>query len=122
RGGYGAMRLLERIDLSSFLRAPKPLIGFSDITALHLAVAARSEVVTFHGPTARAVLSDFSRDSLERAVVERSDPCGVAPAARVVQPGAARGRLAGGNLALLSALAGTPFAPCFDGAIVILED
>src|SRR5947209_20090701 len=68
RGGYGVMRILESIDYAALRRRPKVVIGYSDITALHSAVATRCEVVTFHGPTARAVLSTFSRSSPERAV------------------------------------------------------
>ncbi len=124
RGGYGAMRLLDGIDFSTLAERPRALIGYSDITALHCAAAARVPgLVTFHGPTARATLPSFSRTSLLRAVgPERGDPCGTAPHARVLRAGRARGRLAGGNLALLAALAGTPYAPRFDGAVVVLED
>ncbi len=123
RGGYGAMRLLEEIDYGALAARPRALIGYSDITALHCAVAARVPgLVTFHGPTARAALSPFSRDSLRRAVVDGADPCGAMPTARVLRRGHAAGRLAGGNLALLAALAGTPYAPRFAGAIAVLED
>ena len=79
-------------------------------------------LVTFHGPVARNPLSEFSRESLARAVLHVGDPCGAAPDARPLRPGSARGRLAGGNLALLAALCGTPWAPRFDGAVVVLED
>ncbi len=122
RGGYGAIRLLESLDLDPLLATPKSLIGFSDITALHSAIALRADLVSFHAPTARQPLSRFSRASLQRAVVAQSDSCGVAPEARIIRPGSARGRLAGGNLALLAALCGTPFAQPLDGAIVVLED
>ena len=122
RGGYGAMRLLDEIDYAAFARRPKALLGFSDITALHAAFAARSAVVSYHAPTARGALSAFSRASLERAVVHGTDPCGVARDARTVRPGVADGRLMGGNLALLAALAGTPYFPPLDGAILVLED
>jgi muramoyltetrapeptide carboxypeptidase len=124
RGGYGAMRILDRIDYAALARRPRALVGFSDITALHLACAARVPgLVTFHGPTARGPLTDFSRRSLARAVgTDRADPCGAAPEARALRPGRAAGRLAGGNLALLAALVGTPYAPRFEGAIVVLED
>ncbi|HEX6051852.1 MAG TPA: hypothetical protein VFZ21_21435, partial [Gemmatimonadaceae bacterium] len=91
-------------------------------TALHAALIARAGAVTFHGPTARAELSDFSRESLYRAVIAGCDPCGAAPGARTLRPGRADGVLAGGNLALLAALAGTPYAPRFERAIVVLED
>ena len=128
RGGYGAMRILDGVDYAALARRPRALVGFSDVTALHLACAARVPgVVTFHGPTARGALTAFSRRSLARAVGDgcgttRDDPCGPAPEARALRPGRAAGRLAGGNLALLAALAGTAYAPRFDGAVVVLED
>lgn len=127
RGGYGAMRLLDGVDYDALARRPRALLGYSDITALHAAVGVRCGLVSYHAPTARGVLTPFSRDSFERAVVRGSDPCGEAPAARLLVPPrdgarAVRGRLAGGNLALVSALAGTPFAPSLDGAILVLED
>jgi muramoyltetrapeptide carboxypeptidase len=123
RGGYGAMRILDGIDYAALQARPRALIGYSDITALHLAVAARVPgLVTFHGPTARGELTPFSRASLAAAVVAGTDPCGVAEQARTLRGGRASGRLAGGNVALIAALAGTPYAPSFAGAIVVLED
>ena len=122
RGGYGAMRLLPHVDWASLTRRPRALIGFSDVTALHAAAATRCELVTYHGPTARGALTEFSRSSLVRAVVEGRDPCGCADGAHPVRGGRARGRLVGGNLALLAALAGTPYAPDYRGALLVLED
>ena len=122
RGGYGAMRLLDGVDYDALRRRPRALIGYSDITALHLAVRARCRVVTFHGPTARGVLTPFSRDSLARAVRMDGEPCGVWPAARVLRAGHAAGRLEGGNLALIVSLVGTPYEARLDGAILVLED
>ena len=122
RGGYGAMRLLRDIDYQSLKTNPRPLIGFSDITALHSAIHRECGIVSFHAPTARGELSDFSRDSLVRAVVDQTDSCGVAEGGRVLRSGRARGRLAGGNLALVSSLMGTPYSVDFQGAILVLED
>jgi len=122
RGGYGAMRLLADIDYTALRRHRKPVIGFSDVTALHSAIQRNCGLVTFHGPTARAVLTPFSRASLKAALVDQVDSCGVAEDARVLRPGRARGRIVGGNLALVTALLGTPFAPNFEGAILIIED
>ncbi len=121
RGGYGVMRILETIDYAALRRRPKPVIGYSDITALHAAVATRCDAVTFHGPTARAELSIFSRESLQRALAG-GDPAGPAADARVLARGRVRGRLVGGNLAILCALAGTAYAPDYRGAIVVMED
>jgi muramoyltetrapeptide carboxypeptidase len=123
RGGYGAMRLLDAVDFDALAARPRALVGFSDVTALHCGVAVRVPgLVTFHGPVARNPLSDFSRESFARAVLQVGDPCGAAPGARTLRAGTARGRLAGGNLALLAALCGTPWAPRFDDAVVVLED
>ena len=122
RGGYGSMRLLAGVDYDALCRRPKTLLGYSDLTALHAAIGARAGLVTFHGPTARSKLTDFTRRSLERAVVAQGDPCGRAPHARVLRAGRAAGRLVGGNLALLAALAGTPYAPDYRGAILVIED
>jgi muramoyltetrapeptide carboxypeptidase len=121
RGGYGVMRILETIDYAALRRRPKVILGYSDITALHSAVTSRCELITFHGPTARATISDFSRESLARAITGR-DSAGIADAAEVLHGGRARGRLVGGNLAILSALSGTPYAPDYADAILVVED
>ena len=121
RGGYGAARLLPRLSVELLQRFPKALLGYSDITALHAAWQ-HAGLVSYHGPTARAPLSDFSRDSLVRALQAGTDSCGAALDARVVRGGHATGRLVGGNLALLSSLCGTPWTVDGRGAIVVLED
>jgi muramoyltetrapeptide carboxypeptidase len=122
RGGYGTTRLLDRIDYDALHQLPKALIGYSDITALHCAVHERTALVTYHGPTARSRLSAFTTDSLRRAAVSGEDAAGAAPLAVPLRGGRASGRIAGGNLALLASLAGTAYAPRFDGAIAFLED
>ncbi len=122
RGGYGAMRILRDIDYPALKANPRPLIGFSDITAIHSAVHRECGIVSFHGPTARGALSDYSRDHLLRAVAGFDDVCGIAPAGRAIRSGRAAGRLAGGNLALITALVGTPWSIDFDGAILVIED
>ena len=122
RGGYGTIRLLASIDYPALRRRPRPVIGFSDITALHSAIHRKCGIVTFHGPTARSKITDFSRESLSRALIEQRDPCGEAPNVRVLRGGRVTGRVVGGNLALIAALIGTPFAPNFDGTILVIED
>jgi muramoyltetrapeptide carboxypeptidase len=121
RGGYGAARLLPQVDLAAIAAHPKALIGYSDITALHSAWN-RAGVLSFHGPTARAVLTPFTLDSLMRTVIRGEDGAGAAPAASVLRDGHVTGRLAGGNLALVASLCGTPWALDFRDAIVVLED
>jgi muramoyltetrapeptide carboxypeptidase len=122
RGGYGTMRLLDNVHYEAWQRHPKPLIGYSDITALHAAIGQRAALITFHGPTARAELTPFSRASLRSALIDGTDSAGTAPEALTLQPGRAEGRLVGGNLALVASLVGTRYEPSFDGAILVLED
>lgn len=121
RGGYGAARLLPRLARVLRDSAPKALLGYSDITALHLAWQ-HAGMVSFHGPTARAPLNAQSRAWLEDVVQRGAAPTWQAPDAQVVRPGSVTGRLAGGNLALLASLCGTPWAPSFADAIVVIED
>jgi muramoyltetrapeptide carboxypeptidase len=135
RGGYGLTRILDRVDFGALERRPKAVIGFSDVTALLLALYRVTGVTTFHGPMARAPLAAFSRDHFDR-VLTAVKPAGrlgrVAPPADVLipqqgrivglVPGAAEGRLIGGNLTLLQCLIGTPYFPDLDGAILFLED
>ena len=122
RGGYGIIRILSGIDYDAISRTPKVIVGYSDITALHAAVQRKCELITYHGPTAREPLSDFSRDSFQRAVVAQTDSCGTAPNAREINPGFAEGRLVGGNLAVLASLCGTSFMPDLTDGILVLED
>ncbi len=122
RGGYGAMRILDQLDYDAFVRAPKALIGYSDITALHAAIASRCEVVSFHGPTARGKHSSFSRNSFVRAIIQHQNPCGAWPEARTIRAGTVRGRVAGGNLSLVASLIGTPYQIDLSDAILVIED
>jgi len=122
RGGYGAMRILDSIAYDALRRRPKPIIGYSDVTALHAAIGRECRVVTYHGPTARSCMTPFSRNSFERALIFGDDPCGTAHGARTICAGTARGRLMGGNLALISALVGTSYELELDQAILVLED
>jgi muramoyltetrapeptide carboxypeptidase len=126
RGGYGAMRILPGLRLEALCRRPKALVGFSDVTALHLALAAAG-LVSFHGPLVECGERPEAEANL-RAMVAllRGAPAGTllvgADVPRVLHPGRARGRLAGGNLSLLAATVGTPWEVCADGAILLLED
>ena len=123
RGGYGAMRLLDGLDIDAWRIRPMALIGYSDITALHAALVAGAGLVTYHGPTARATLTDFTRDSFRQIVTRGAAGYRVSGGdIRCLRPGRARGRLVGGNLALIAALVGTPYAFDLEGAILVIED
>lgn len=121
RGGYGATRLLEHLDVALIAGNPKLLVGFSDVTALHAAWL-RAGVRAIHAPMI-AALGDADRARFDRwvAAVEGALPPPVRALERI-SGGRAEGPLVGGNLAVLCALVGTPYAPPVEGAILFLED
>lgn len=127
RGGYGVMRILPDVDWESLARRPRAVIGFSDNTALHLGIQ-RMGMTSFHGPhPATNELNDFSRDSLLLALTSTDAPGALpfpadAPPAAAITGGAAEGRLVGGNLSLIAATLGTPYAIDANGAILFLEE
>lgn len=129
RGGYGAHRLLDALDYEVIKRNPKVFIGYSDITALHMAFHTQAGFVTFHGPMTGGIAQEDSYDFLEllRAVA-RPEPLGTlanppaGPRIETLVPGVAEGELIGGNAALLTALMGTRYQPEFAGKILFLED
>lgn len=115
RGGYGTMRILADLDLVRFQERSRPLIGFSDNTTLHLLLN-RAGIVSFHGPHPGAPeVTDFSLNCLREIVSRPGAPIQLPlPSPGLTRPtplvaGTAEGRLVGGNLALLAALAGTRF-------------
>lgn len=124
RGGYGTTRILDRLDYDALRRDPKVVLGYSDLTAPLNALHARTGVVTYHGPVvALSSLSPNETAWLRRAVFD-APPLGAleSPNARTLASGTARGRLAGGNLSLVAAMVGTPYAIDFEGAIAFFED
>ena len=136
RGGSGCISLLSGLDYGLIRRNPKILIGYSDITALHLAIYNKTGLVTFHGPVASSTLSDYSLEHM-LAVLSKPQPEYTIPMAlensrraleaphfamRTVRDGVATGPLMGGNLSMVAALAGTPYAADFAGGILFLEE
>ncbi len=133
-GGSGANRILPRLDYLLIARNPKFLGGFSDITALINAVHAQTGLVTFHCPTAASEWNGFSVEHWRGAVVEAQALLLANPRDKedslvqrsgrttTLRSGRARGPLVGGNLAVLSSLAGSAYLPPFDGAILFLEE
>ena len=124
RGGYGTMRILESIDYAAFARDPKVVFGFSDLTALLNAITARTGLVTFHGPV--AALSTYTPTVVAeiQAATMSTSPIGTLQNTTTVSivPGIARGKLVGGNLTLVQAVAASPFAVPCTGNILLLED
>ncbi|HEY0111776.1 MAG TPA: LD-carboxypeptidase [Allosphingosinicella sp.] len=134
RGGWGSARILPYLDWKTIRANPKLLIGFSDITALHLAFAQRAGFATIHGPNAGSSWGELSWESFRTLAFEGGTPTYAYPQAkedrlapregrtRTFRAGKASGPLLGGNLTVLTALAGTPYLPDFAGAILFLED
>jgi muramoyltetrapeptide carboxypeptidase len=126
RGGYGAMRILDRIDYDAIRRDPRPIIGFSDVTALHQAIAIHSGVASFHGPMVN--LDFYNGLSADRERWFWSMLAGDSPmtydfhAGDVVCEGEAEGILFGGCLSLTMALIGTKYDYWVDGGIWFWED
>jgi len=122
RGGYGAMRLLARLAHRGPPGPPKLLVGFSDITALHLWLQTLGRI-SVHGP----VLTQLGRlppGTCERlfSVLESTSPASALQGTLTCVGGVAEGPLLGGNLSVVTRLIGTPFMPELDGAILLLED
>jgi muramoyltetrapeptide carboxypeptidase len=125
RGGYGSMRILELLDFGAIARSRKPLIGFSDITALELALLKHCGLVTFHGPLISTLAGEIeiSRRHLFELLTGRATGAAVyAPEGVAVRAGTCRGTLMGGNLTLVCSLLGTGHLPSAEGAILFLEE
>ena len=133
RGGYGSAQLLPHIDYKLIRQNPKVFLGYSDITAMHLAITKFSGLVTYHGPVILSAFSGFTEENFKK-VLFLTKPIGelknhtaksnfrtVHPT-RTIVPGKAKGNMTGGNLSLISSLMGTPYEIETDGKILLLED
>jgi len=132
RGGYGCARILPFLDYDLIENNPKPLIGFSDVTALHYAIYKNSSLITFHGPVSISTFSKFSVRNFEKVLMDPTfeleltnsttdnnyNPYGIT----VISEGMAEGELIGGNLSIAVSLIGTDYDVDFSGKIVYLEE
>ncbi|CAM4180332.1 S66 peptidase family protein [Lederbergia lenta] len=129
RGGYGTLQILHLLDYDLIARNPKKIVGYSDITALHIVLQQRSNLATIHGPMAASDLisaDDFTKESLLNVLMERNgynfvinpkeEPIGC------LVPGYVEGILTGGNLSVLVSTLGTPYEIDTCGKILFLED
>ena len=128
RGGYGALRILPHLDYEAARRHPKLLVGYSDVTALHLAFLAKAGWPGLSGPMAAVEWGDLDAAS-ERLFLDLARGAVPSPllgpsgeTLRPMRPGTAEGPLIGGNLAVLTRLLGAPFLPSLRGAILFLEE
>jgi muramoyltetrapeptide carboxypeptidase len=133
RGGYGAAQLLDQIDYDLIRRNPKIFLGYSDITALHLAIHQKTGLVTFHGPMIVSRFTGYTQKYFNKALFEAA-PIGIVTnpeegdalrpshMLQTIRPGTATGPLVGGNLTLISTTLGTPYEIETRGKILFLED
>lgn len=130
RGGWGAARLLPLLDWDAIRANPKLFIGFSDVTAVHMAFASRAGYATIHGGNATSSWPKEEWESLwrlafsgEKVVLGGAEiEAAVGRPGRTIRGGTARGRLLGGNLTIISTLMGTGWLPDFQGAVLFAED
>ncbi len=132
RGGYGSPRIVDRLDYPQIASQPKVFVGYSDISALHLAIGQRAGLVTFYGPMLNSFAhpeadTSYTAESFVRAVL-REEPPGVIPPdpddpwVETINGGTVEAELDGGCLTLLANALGTPDEPDWAGKIVFLED
>ncbi len=136
RGGWGSSRVLPYLDYAAIRRNPKIVLGYSDITALHLAIHAKTGVVTFHGPNGMGRWDAWSVEYVKRVLfnaeavtfenpkelADRNSLTQTENRVQTITPGQARGPLIGGNLTVMTTILGSPYVPSTDGAILFLED
>jgi len=130
RGGYGTPRLLDRLDYDLIRAHPKILVGYSDLTALQLALYKQVGLVTFSGPMVAVEMGKgidpFTEENFW-PLLSNPKPFGTLPnhqehPLRVIRPGKCRGELIGGCLSIISGILGTPYEPSFRDKVLLLED
>jgi muramoyltetrapeptide carboxypeptidase len=134
RGGSGAARILPLIDYERVKANPKPLLGYSDITALHCALYSQTGLISFHGPNGSGSWNSFHANqfqqlffdqkllSFKNEVTKGDDLVAKGNRIQTLTKGTVEGKILGGNLTVLTALSGTPYYPDFQDAILFIED
>lgn len=135
RGGSGSARILDKLDYEAIRKNPKIFIGYSDITALHLAIFTKTGLVTFHAPVAVSTWNSFSVEHLKSILFDKEAPLLQNPSdkgdelvqtsnrIRTITPGSVKGRLLGGNLSVLTGIMGSEYFPQdWSNKILYLED
>lgn len=136
RGGWGCSRILPYLDYQVMQNNPKIIVGFSDITALLVAINTKTGLVTFHGPNGLTSWRTRQTESFRKVLFtgeklvfknhkDASDSdrlMQVKYRIRTINPGTVRGKLIGGNLSVLSTLVGSPYLPNLKGKILFLEE
>jgi muramoyltetrapeptide carboxypeptidase len=123
RGGYGSVRILDHIDFSSLKKQPKWIIGYSDVTAIHLHLQSLS-FASLHAQMALDIETKSSSTSTQLQKVVFGENAGIS--SQNIHPlqknGTASGEIIGGNLSVLYSLLGSSSTPSFEGKILFLED
>ena len=130
RGGYGCARLLDLIDFKIIKKNPKIFVGYSDITALHIAINQKSKLITYHGPMVSTELikglDEYSADYYKRFLFSKEkineifNPVGCN--LEIINDGIASGQLIGGNLSLVCSSLGTKYEINTKNKILFLEE
>jgi muramoyltetrapeptide carboxypeptidase len=134
RGGSGAARILPLIDYEQVKANPKPLLGYSDITALHCALQSQTGLISFHGPNGSGSWNSFHANqfqqlffdqkllSFKNEVTKGDDLVAKGNRIQTLTKGTVEGKILGGNLTVLTALSGSIYYPDFQDAILFIED
>ncbi len=134
RGGSGAARILPLIDYEQVKANPKPLLGYSDITALHCALHSQTGLISFHGPNGSGSWNSFHANqfqqlffdqkllSFKNEVTKGDDLVAKGNRIQTLTNGTVEGKILGGNLTVLTALSGSIYYPDFQDAILFIED
>lgn len=134
RGGSGAARILPLIDYDQVKANPKPLLGYSDITALHCALHSQTGLISFHGPNGSGSWNSFNANqfqqlffdqkllSFKNEVTKGDDLVAKGNRIQTLTKGTVEGKILGGNLTVLTALSGSIYYPDFQDAILFIED
>lgn len=133
RGGFGLAHILDRLDYNMIENNPKIIIGYSDITALLIAINLRTGLVCFHGPVAGVELNDYNTQVIKN-ILSLPDKINYNYQSQtkkfvnenytysILKHGIRKGELIGGNLTILASLVGTAFSPSYRNKIVFMED
>jgi muramoyltetrapeptide carboxypeptidase len=127
KGGWGCARILDLLDYESIAKQPKIIMGFSDITALLVAIQVRTGLVTFHGPVGNSGWNEYTTSILKRVLMQ-GEKTEYLPgpksedAPKVIRAGISRGVLCGGNLSVLAGMIGSAYVPLWKNKILFLEE
>jgi muramoyltetrapeptide carboxypeptidase len=134
RGGYGSTRILHMLDYNTIKKNPKPFIGYSDISAYHIAMYQMTGLITFHGPIPSSMMKGHTLDEFQKLFFQNmpvdydfkkmtlvGDTTNY-DKLETLRPGIVKGRLMGGNLTVVSSMAGMTYEPDFKDTIAFFED